>query len=530
MQSVRYPKIANRLCLAGTNHGAPVFRAFAMDNRDAGFFTRTQSFGDFVYNAFVRKNRDNRKERMAHRGDNLKSEAVIDDEIRERAILVGVSLPGAQWPLESSLAELERLADTAGADTICTVTQKLDAPNPRTFIGSGKAAEIAAMVDANDADIVIFDDELTPSQQSNLERCLGKSVKVIDRTALILDIFALHATSKEGRLQVRLAQSQYLLPRLRGMWAHLASNKMGGGVGSRFGEGESQLEVDRRIVRKRITSIKRELEHLDRIRETQRVSRVESGVYKVALAGYTNAGKSCLLNRLTDAEVLSYDKLFATLDSTTRKLALPDGLQCTLTDTVGFIQKLPTTLIDAFRSTLREIYDADVVLHVIDASSPERETQMAAVEETLAQIGAKDIPRINVFNKIDLLDGNQLEALIAQQTELWMEPKADADALLSDELFVEAQEKNRPCEFVSALTGRNIETLIERLRDTVPTTDVRMDVVIPFADGARVSSAHELCRIISEEYTEAGTHLVMLAPKARRELFAKYEIATQPEE
>ena len=283
---------------------------------------------------------------------------------RERAVLVGVDRPGLSWPLASSLAELERLVDTAGADVVATTTQKLDAPNPRTFVGSGKAEEIAELARAHAADLVVFDDELTPSQQSNLEKAVGRDVKVIDRTALILDIFALHATSKEGRLQVRLAQNQYLLPRLRGMWAHLASNRMGGGVGSRFGEGESQLEVDRRMVRKRITSIKRELAHLADVRSLQRESRYASGMFKVALAGYTNAGKSSLLNRLTNADVLAYDKLFATLDSTTRKFELPEGREITVTDTVGFIQKLPTTLIEAFKSTLDEITGADLVLHV----------------------------------------------------------------------------------------------------------------------------------------------------------------------
>ena len=209
-----------------------------------------------------------------------KGPATKAEERRERAVLVGVERPGLPWPLESSLAELERLADTAGADVVATTTQRLDAPNPRTFVGTGKADEIAELARSHEADLVIFDDELTPSQQANLEKVMDKSVKVIDRTALILDIFALHATSKEGRLQVRLAQNQYLYPRLRGMWAHLASNRMGGGVGSRFGEGESQLEVDRRMVRKRITSIRRELERLSDVRSLQRESRYGSGMFK----------------------------------------------------------------------------------------------------------------------------------------------------------------------------------------------------------------------------------------------------------
>ena len=292
----------------------------------------------------------------------------IPQDYAERAVLVGVKRPNQQWPTESSLAELERLAQTAGAEVVATTFQRLESPNPRTFIGSGKVDEVAQLCRSYAADLVIFDDELTPSQQSNLEKQVGKDIKIIDRTALILDIFALHATSREGRLQVRLAQNEYLLPRLRGMWAHLASNRMGGGVGSRFGEGESQLEVDRRMVRKRITSIKRELADISKTRTLQRKQRYHSGIFKVALAGYTNAGKSSLLNTITGAEVLSYDKLFATLDSTTRKLVIPDGRELTLTDTVGFIQKLPTTLVEAFKSTLDEISGADLILHPSSSS------------------------------------------------------------------------------------------------------------------------------------------------------------------
>ena len=321
----------------------------------------------------------------------------------EHALLVGVEFPQSEWPLQETLAELGRLADTAGALPVGQITQKLATPNPATFIGSGKARELAELCRSLDVDVVIFDDELTPSQQSNLEKCVDRDVKIIDRTALILDIFALHAHTREGRLQVRLAQNQYLLPRLRGMWAHLASNRMGGGVGSRFGEGESQLEVDRRLVRKRITSIKRELAELDRNRSLQRQSRSASGMVRIALAGYTNAGKSSLLNRLTDAGVLSYDKLFATLDSTTRKLTLPEGREVTLTDTVGFIQKLPTTLVESFKSTLEEIREADAILHIVDASATEYEHQIAAVEEVLDQIDAAHINRVTVFNKIDAL-------------------------------------------------------------------------------------------------------------------------------
>ena len=423
--------------------------------------------------------------------------ATVSEERRERAVLVGVDRPGAAWPLASSLAELERLVDTAGADVVAVTSQRLEAPNPKTFIGTGKAEEVADLARAHAADLVVLDDELTPSQQANLEKAVGRDVKVIDRTALILDIFGLHATSKEGRLQVRLAQNEYLLPRLRGMWAHLASNRMGGGVGSRFGEGESQLEVDRRMVRKRITSIKRELAHLSEVRAVQRESRYESGMFKVALAGYTNAGKSSLLNRLTDADVLAYDKLFATLDSTTRRFELPEGREITITDTVGFIQKLPTTLVEAFKSTLDEIAGADLVLHVVDASAEEREAQITAVEEVLGQIGAQDIRRVLVFNKCDLLDAEELDALRARHAQ---------------------------AQFVSAATGEGIEALVEHVARVASASDARLDVLVPYKRGDLVSLAHERCRILSETHEEEGTRLVMLAAPSFAEAFRPFVV------
>lgn len=419
----------------------------------------------------------------------------VSEQHRERAVLVGVERPGTSWPLASSLAELERLVDTAGADVVAVTSQKLDSPNPKTFVGTGKAEEVAELARAHAADLVVFDDELTPSQQANLEKVVGRDVKVIDRTALILDIFALHATSKEGRLQVRLAQNEYLLPRLRGMWSHLASNRMGGGVGSRFGEGESQLEVDRRMVRKRITSIKRELAHLADVRKIQREGRYASGMFKVALAGYTNAGKSSLLNRLTGAGVLSYDQLFATLDSTTRKFELPEGREITVTDTVGFIQKLPTTLVEAFKSTLDEITGADLVLHVVDASSDEREAQIEAVEDVLGQIGAHDVDRVEVFNKCDLLDDEEQAALRLRHPQ----------AVL-----------------VSAETGEGIDDLVARIARVASARDAHLDIVLPYSRGDLVSLAHERCHIVSEEHREDGTHLVMLAAPSYAGLFRPF--------
>ncbi|MDD6785924.1 MAG: GTPase HflX [Eggerthellales bacterium] len=433
---------------------------------------------------------------MEFEGVIVKGETVLDDVRKERALLVGVERPGMRWSLESTLDELARLVDTAGAEVITRTTQKLSSLNPKTFVGSGKAEEIAQMCRAYSIDVVVFDDELTPSQQSNLEKTVDKSVKVIDRTALILDIFALHATTKEGRLQVRLAQNQYLLPRLRGMWAHLASNRMGGGVGSRFGEGESQLEVDRRMVRKRIAAIKAELDKLSQVRSVQREERYNSEIFNVSLAGYTNAGKSSLLNALTDAGVLSYDKLFATLDSTTRRYILDSGRAITLTDTVGFIQKLPTTLVNAFQSTLDEISGSNLILHVIDSSSPEFADQIVAVEEVLGQINAQGIARINVFNKCDLLPEDELESLKRR--------------------FPQAL-------FISTLTGYGLDDLKKRIADAASASETLMEVLIPYNHGDLVSVAHEKCRVVSERYQEEGTSLTLFVGASLQSRFQPYE-------
>ncbi|MCL2632279.1 MAG: GTPase HflX [Coriobacteriia bacterium] len=412
----------------------------------------------------------------------------VTEQKIEKAILVGVDRGISDWEIDESLAELGRLVSTAGADVVSAVSQRMKSPNPRTFIGKGKVEEVLELARALEADIVVFDDELSPSQQSNLERELGKAksdIKVIDRTALILDIFALHATTREGRLQVRLAQNQYLLPRLRGMWAHLAAGRMGGGVGSRFGEGESQLEVDRRMVRNRISSIRQELKKLQADRATQRAARLDSGIFKIAIAGYTNAGKSTLLNYLTDADVLAYDQLFATLDSTTRRLSLPDGGDATLTDTVGFIQKLPTTLVEAFRSTLDEITQADLVLHIVDASSEQRVEQMRAVQEVLEQIDAHQIPQIIVFNKIDLLDEVVCAALARA---------------------------NPGSQLVSAVTGEGMEGLLEHIQTAANASSKLMEVLLPFDRGQLVNLAHQRTTVVSQRYLETGTWMQIRVP------------------
>jgi GTP-binding protein HflX len=422
-------------------------------------------------------------------------------ERRDHAVLVGVDRGSQDWPLEESLAELERLSHTAGIDVVATATQRLDRTNPRTFIGAGKAEEVVSLAENGGATVVIFDDELSPSQQANLEG-LMPDVRVIDRTALILDIFAQHATSREGKLQVELAQMEYVLPRLRGMWGHLEAERLGGGRGARFGAGESQLEVDRRMTRKRISELKRELVAVSGERELQRKKRARTGVFRVALVGYTNAGKSTLLNALTGAGVLAEDMLFATLDSTTRRLALPEGREVTLTDTVGFINKLPHGLVEAFKSTLDEVNEADLLLHVVDASAGQREPQMQAVREVLAEIGAHNRRSVFVFNKIDELD-EVGQAVIERRYP---------DAL-----------------FVSARDSRGIDAVLERISSEAAADGVVMSVVIPYTRGDLVTLAHERAHILSEEHTDEGTMLTLRASRDTAGQFAPFVANDEPE-
>ena len=417
-------------------------------------------------------------------------------EVPERAVLIGIERPGAAVPAEESLAELERLAHTAGAETVFTMSQRLDAPNPRTFIGSGKAEELASIVRNMDIDVVIFDDELSPSQQSKLEELVGRGVKVIDRTALILDIFALHATSRAGRLQVKLAQNRYLLPRLRGMWSHLAAHRMGGGVGSRFGEGESQLEVDRRLVRHRIEVLRRELASVEKSRDTQRKERTRSGVFRIVLAGYTNAGKSTLMNRLTGADVLAYDKLFATLDSTTRRFTLPQGTKATLTDTVGFIQKLPHSLVESFKSTLDEVREADLAVVVVDASSAMCADQLDVVCEVLAEIDADKVRRLVCFNKMDMV--------------------ADAQAARLRALHPDAV-------FASARDGVGVDALVAAIEAAAQEDSVVMDLLVPFGEAEVASWAHEHVEVLSQEYRDDGIALCVRIPHGAPGSRAKLE-------
>lgn len=403
----------------------------------------------------------------------------------ERAVLMGIDRRDAPWPLERSLDELERLAETAGATTVARLTQRLDHAVPRTYIGSGKVEELVSLVKRVDADVVIFDDDLTPSQQANLERALGTSTKVIDRTALILDIFGMRAQTREGRLQVQLAQLQYLLSRLRGMWSHLAKEQTRGGIGSRFGQGETQLEVDRRMIRKRISVLRREIAQVALRRDVQSRQRISSPAFRIALAGYTNAGKSSLLNALTGASVLAQDKLFATLDPTTRSLELPGGRAVTVTDTVGFIQKLPHGLVDSFKSTLAEVRDADLILKIVDASDEDADRHLKAVEDVLTEIGAGERRALTVYNKVDLLEGTDCERL---------------------------QARNPEAVLVSACEGLGIAALNRALAHEAELGDVLLSVAIPYGRSELAAQVRQQGRVLSEDYRPEATAMVCKVP------------------
>lgn len=423
---------------------------------------------------------------------------ILTEAPHERAILVGVDRGrGGDWPLEESLAELGRLVETDGADVVGELTQRLDQPVPKTFIGPGKANELRDLVHTLDADVVVFDDELKPTQQANLERILGDDVKVIDRTALILDIFGRHAATKEGRLQVQEAQLSYVLPRLRGMWSHLMGEQTRGGIGSRFGQGESQLEVDRRLVRGRLTAIRKELDRVETQRQTQSKARWDSGVFRVAFAGYTNAGKSTLLNALTGSDVYAQDELFATLDPTTRSLDLAEGRKITLTDTVGFIQKIPTKLVQSFKSTLAEVRGADLVLDVVDASDPQWPAQVKAVEETLRSIDAADIDRLLVLNKVDLLTPEEREHLAIEHP----------DAVL-----------------VSATEGLGLDGLLHRVALEAAKGDVLLTARIPYAKGLLTKAVHEQGQIVRESYEEDGLLITARVPERLAAHLAPYRV------
>ncbi len=392
----------------------------------------------------------------------------------DRALLVGVEIFNDQkvMSLENSLAELRRLADTAGFEVVGEVTQKMSHPNPKTFIGTGKVKEVKSIADELLADVILFDDELSPRHQRELEELMREDTRIIDRTALILDIFAQHTNTREGSLQVELAQYEYRLPRLTRAWTHLVRQAGGGGgrtggtagVGLR-GPGETQLEVDRRDIRRRISHLKEELEKVRAHRQRHRSRRKESSIPIVSLVGYTNAGKSTLLNQISDADVYVANKLFATLDPTTRRVELADGQQILVTDTVGFIQKLPTTLVAAFRATLEEIAEADLLLHVIDVTHPHAMFQAEAVHNTLEIIEAQDIPSIPVLNKIDRLDDPE-----GAQLALDSFPNAVA---------------------ISALKGDGIKELLQTIKIKLYESYETVQVEIPYNLGGLISFFHE---------------------------------------
>ncbi|HEX9231328.1 MAG TPA: GTPase HflX [Jatrophihabitantaceae bacterium] len=398
----------------------------------------------------------------------------------ERVVLVGVWTGGTLIDAENSMIELARLAETAGSDVLEALIQHRDRPDPATYIGSGKAKELRDIVSARNADTVICDGELTPGQLRQLEDVV--KAKVVDRTALILDIFAQHARSKEGKAQVELAQMQYLLPRLRG-WGESLSRQVGGraagglGIGGR-GPGETKLEIDRRRITARMAKLRKQIAHMKTSRDAKRAQRVERRLPSVVLAGYTNAGKSSLLNRLTGAGVLVENALFATLDPTVRRSQTADGRVYTLADTVGFVRHLPHQLVEAFRSTLEEVGLADLIVHVVDASDVDPEAQIRAVREVLADIDALGVPEQLVFNKADA---------------------ADADMLIRlRRLFPEAL-------FVSALTGDGIDKLESVIDERLPRPDVTVTVLVPYARGDLVARMHESGEVLSVDHLPTGT-------------------------
>jgi GTP-binding protein HflX len=404
----------------------------------------------------------------------------------ERVVLMGVWTEGTLATAENSLRELSLLAETAGSAVLDGLIQRRGRPDTATYVGSGKAAELAGIVAASGADTVICDGELTAGQLRKLEGVV--KVKVIDRTALILDIFAQHARSKEGKAQVELAQLQYLLPRLRG-WGESLSRQAGGrvagggGIGTR-GPGETKIETDRRRIRARITKLKRELDGMSVGRDVQRGQRRRGAVPSVAIAGYTNAGKSSLLNRLTGADVLVDDSLFATLDPAVRKARTPAGRPFTLTDTVGFVRHLPHQLVEAFRSTLEEVAEADLILHVVDGSDADPRAQIAAVREVLGQIGAARVPELVVVNKADVADPIVVDGL-----------------RLAEGAIV-----------VSARTGEGLPALLSELEQKIPRRDKEITVLVPYDRGDLISRAHQEGEVLTVTHGQNGTQLSARVP------------------
>ena len=417
------------------------------------------------------------------------------DIIKDRAVLVGVVWGSeTQESVDASLDELERLLETAGGIAVARLTQNKEAPDVRTVIGSGKTAELAYLCALNDVTLVVFDCEMAPSQIRNVEDIVGEGVRVIDRSMLILDIFALHAVTGEGKLQVELAQLKYTAPRLIGRGTELS--RLGGGIGTR-GPGESKLETDRRHLMRRVRALENQIAEMDKNRKTMRAARDKSGIPEVAIVGYTNAGKSTLLNRLTDAGILAEDKLFATLDPTTRKFTLPCGEAVLLTDTVGFINKLPHHLIRAFRSTLEEACNADILMIIIDASDEHFRERLEVTENLLCELGASGKPTLYVFNKCDM-------------------GIRDAGML--------GREAKENTVYISALTGQGCEQMVSKLEAMVLEGKRRVTYVIPNSDAGALNTLYKNATVESVDYGAEGITVVALADSKARGMMRKYAV------
>lgn len=416
----------------------------------------------------------------------------------ERAILIGMEWGrnDSLWTVDDSLEELKQLADTAGATVIKKFIQKRPKPDPAFFIGRGKVQELALYAQQENIDLCIFDDELSPAQQRNIESVMG--IRILDRTALILDIFAQRARTNEGKLQVELAQLQYTLPRIMGKGLMLS--RLGGGIGTR-GPGETKLEVDRRRIRDRIAFIKDQIEKVKAVRSLHRSKRKKNNVFEVSLVGYTNAGKSTLLNTLTNSDIYAKDQLFATLDPTTRQLTLPNKQEIIITDTVGFIQRLPHQLIAAFRSTLEVVTEADLLVHVIDVSHELYKEQADAVHEVLKEIGAETKPVITVYNKID---------------------KLPPDSKLADRL---ALEEDTVC--ISAAKKLNLETLQQMIESHLKSKAVEVTLCIPYAETAKAAQLHETANVLEQEYTENGAVMKVILPVEDLEAYNEYILKSE---
>lgn len=432
---------------------------------------------------------------------------------RERAFLVGVELFQQKnlLPLEDSLTELALLSDTSGLEVAGELTQKLSRPHVKTYIGPGKVEELKTLVEETLSQVVIFDDELSPRHQRELQEMLGRNVRVLDRTALILDIFAQHAHTSEGMLQVELAQYEYYLPRLTGQWTHLERQAGGGGgragstggVGLR-GPGETQLEVDKRAIRKRIAHLKKELEKVRAHRMRYRAQRKRSRIPTVALVGYTNAGKSTLMNRIARSEVYVANQLFATLDPTTRRVELPGGYQALFTDTVGFIQKLPTTLIEAFHATLEELVEADLLLHVVDISHPNALNQFEVVQQTLEELGADHIPVVTALNKVDQLrDPASARNVVSQFSK----------SLL-----------------ISAMDGTGVRELLGIIQEELYETYTPISVRLPYQQGALISLFHEAGQIERVEHGRGGVLMQGRIPGRLLAQFSSWQVPANHQE